>query len=183
MLPSGSLVAVADVTDPIRRQRYRFQAVGEDLHVEVWCAPGGDVPEHSHPRQRETWEVIGGDVTFWIDGRERRATAGDRLVAEPGIGHRFINTGATEAHLRVEVSPGLELQAFLEGAAALARAGAFDRRGLPRSLRQLPALADFALRFRHVTVIASPPVWLQDLLFPPLARLHAHRSMTARRPL
>src|SRR5437762_1358324 len=122
------------VEDPVLRQRYRFERDGDVLRAEVWAEPGSAVPLHLHPRLEERWEVVDGDVTFRIDREKRRAQPGDRLVAAPGVRHAFKNTGDRVAHLRVEVEPALDLQQFLEEAAALNRSGAFTRRGIPKSL-------------------------------------------------
>ena len=145
------------VADPVRRQRYRFSRDGDDLLAEVETDPGGDVPEHVHPHQTEWWEVVEGDVTFIIDGQRRRVGAGDRVCAEAGVRHAFINDGGTVAVLRVRVSPAGRLQEFLTEAARLATAGAFNQRGLPSSPAGALAVSRLALRHRADIQITSPP--------------------------
>src|SRR3954454_19568150 len=135
------------VEDPILRQRYRFQRDGDLLRVEVWADPGGHVPDHLHPALEERWEVFDGDVTFRIGREKRRAGPGDRLVAPAGVRHAFENTGDRVAHLRVEGEPALELQQFLEDAAAMNRSGAFTRRGIPKSLGAAAQAARFIARY------------------------------------
>jgi mannose-6-phosphate isomerase-like protein (cupin superfamily) len=163
------------VEDPIRRQRYRFSRTGDVLHAEVWADPGGDVPEHSHPSLEERFEVIDGEVTFRVDGRKQHAGPGDRLVAAAGVRHAFENTGPGVAHLRVEVEPASRLQEFLEEAAALARAGKYTRRGIPKGFRAALEAADFADRFRDVTVLRFPPPAFQRTFLFPLARFERRR--------
>jgi hypothetical protein len=133
------------------------------------------VPGHFHPRQEERFEVLAGDVQFRVEGRPRRATRGDRLVVPPGVRHSFKNTGGSEARLAVEVEPALELQAFLEEAAALARAGKYTRRGIPKGLGAALELAELVERYREVTVMAFPPPPLHGVLVSPLARLERRR--------
>lgn len=144
------------VADPVRRQRYRFAREGEDLLAEVEVDPGGDVPEHLHPTQTESWEVVAGEVTFYVNGRPQAARPGDRVRAEPGVRHAFVNDGSQTAHLRVRVSPADDLQAFLIEAARLARAGLFDATGRPSSPRAAIALLRLAVRHRKDTQITSP---------------------------
>ena len=79
--------------------------------------------------------------------------------------------GETEAHLLVEVEPALELQGFLEEAAALARAGRYTRHGLPRRPGAIVELADLMVRYADTTVMAFPPLAVQRLTMWPLARL------------
>lgn len=168
------------VIDPVRRQRYRFHEIDGDLSAEVWTDPGGDVPEHLHPVQVERWEVVTGRVTFRIDGTRHRAGPGDTVLAPAGVRHSFKNTGIEEALLRVHVSPALDLRAFLEEAAALARAGKFNRYGIPRGLAAAGEVADFAERYQHTTIICQPPPLLQRLILPRLARRYRRQNASDR---
>lgn len=152
MLPVSDTVVV----DPVRRQRYRFSRDGDDLLAEVETAPGGDVPEHVHPMQTEYWEVITGAVTFYIDGQPRPGRPGDRIRADAGIRHAFVNDGPDTALLKVRVSPANDLQTFLVEAARLARAGAFDAKGKPSSPRAAMALIALAVRHRRDIQITTP---------------------------
>src|SRR2546421_12186840 len=120
------------VEDPVLRQRYRFARDGDILRVDVWAEPGSAVPDHFHPRLEERWEVVEGKVTFRVDGDERPAGPGDRLVASAGLRPSFENTGSEPAYLRVEGEPPLMLQEFLEEGAALNRTGGVTQRGDPQ---------------------------------------------------
>jgi len=93
------------------------------------------------------------------------------VIAPAGAKHAFRNVGTQEAHLRVEVEPALDLQGFLEEAAALARARRYTRRGLPRRPGAVVELADLMVRYTDTTVMAFPPRIIQRLLLAPLARL------------
>jgi quercetin dioxygenase-like cupin family protein len=161
----------SEIVDPVRRQRISFAGEGEVLRAEVWTAPGGDVPAHYHPAQTESFEVVSGEVQFRIGRKRRQAGPGDRVVAAPGVVHAFKNTGKVDALVRVEARPALRLQAFLEEAAALARAGRYTQRGVPRGLRAAAELAELMERYSDVTVMAFPPRRLQRLMLAPLARV------------
>jgi hypothetical protein len=97
-------------------------------------------------------------------------------VAPPGAKHAFRNIGKSEARLRVEVEPAMELQGFLEEAAALARARRYTRRGLPTRPGAVLELADLMVRYADTTVMAFPPRVIQRLLMSPLARLRRKHS-------
>ena len=159
------------VEDPLRRQRYRFSRDGEILSAEIWADPGADVPPHRHPLQQERFQVLEGNVRFVVDCTGRFATAGDRVVADPGVEHSFENTGDEEARIAVEVEPALDLQQFLEEAASLARAGKYTRRGVPRGPRAALELAVLIDNHRETTVMSSPPRFVQRLFLSPLAKL------------
>jgi quercetin dioxygenase-like cupin family protein len=151
---------------------------GDVLHAEVWADPGSDVPIHYHPSQEERWEVLAGNVRFLLDGERIEAGPGTMVVAPAGVKHAFLNTGQSEAHLRVRVEPALRLQGFLEDAAALARAGAYTRRGIPRRPGAVPQLAALMSRYADVTVMAFPPRIVQRLLIQPMARLSRGEEVT-----
>lgn len=153
------------VVDPVRRQSYRFARDGDDLLAEVETDPGGDVPEHVHPAQTEWWEVVEGNVTFFVDGERRPAKAGEQVRADAGMRHSFINDGNERAILNVRVSPAGELQAFLTEAARYAAAGMFDARGKPSSIASAIKLWRLVIRFRNDIQITTPaPARLLNLL-------------------
>jgi quercetin dioxygenase-like cupin family protein len=160
------------VEDPLFDQRYRMSRQGDVLRIEIWTDPGGGVSsEHFHPQIRERFEVFEGEITFTVEGEDRRIGPGEHLVAEPGVRHSFQNTGPEEAHLVSEAQPAMRLQESIEEAAEMARAGKFSPGGTPK-LSALPEAADFILRYRDTTVLTSPPPVVQRVLFPPLAWLH-----------
>jgi hypothetical protein len=97
-------------------------------------------------------------------------------VAPAGTKHAFRNIGQEQAHLKVEVEPALELQGFLEEAAALARAGLYTRRGMPTRPRAIVELADLIVRYADTTVMSFPPRPVQRMLLAPFARLKHDRS-------
>ena len=159
------------VDDPVFRQRYRFSRDGDVLRVEIWTEPGGGVlAEHVHPQLEERYEVVEGQVTFRVDGKQRQAGPGERLVVAPGVRHSFRNTGTETAHLVVEADPALRLRESIEDGAALARAESFTESGKLRSARALVEGAALAQRYRETVVLSSPPPAVQRLLFPLLAR-------------
>jgi quercetin dioxygenase-like cupin family protein len=166
--------------DPVLRYRYRFSREGDVLHVEIWADPGGGVTiEHYHPKIEERFRVLEGQVTFKADGDTRVAGPGDEVVVPPGVRHTFRNTGADVAHLTTDAEPALELQEFLERAAALGRAGAYTRRGIPKGFGALLEAAEFADRYRETVVFTAntfPPPALQPILLGPLARLQRRRA-------
>jgi quercetin dioxygenase-like cupin family protein len=172
------------IEDPVFNVRYRFSRIGATgLKVETLAEPGGGVlVEHYHPQTEERFEVVAGEFTFTVNGEERRVGTGERIVAEPGVRHTFQNTGQTPGHVVTEAEPALGLQGFLEETAALARAGKYNRRGLPTSVGAALEAAEVIERYRDTVVLTDtffPPVAVQPILLTPIARLQRWRQSRA----
>jgi quercetin dioxygenase-like cupin family protein len=178
---SGQPMGADLVEDPVLRQRYRLSREGDILRNELWADPGAAVPEHFHPRLEERFEVLDGEFEFQVGKERRRAGPGDRLVVPAGAHHSFENAGSGVAHFVAEIEPALDMEDFFEESAALARAGKYTQRGLPKGLGALLEVVEFAERYRETTVLAFPPPAVQRILFPPLARLARRRRSRAGR--
>ena len=128
--------------------------------------------------------MVEGETSFKADRKPIVARAGDdTVVVKPGVRHSFKNTGAIEAHVVCKAEPAMDLQAFLTEAAAMARAGKYTPRGIPRGLSAFLEAAEFTDRYRDSVVITGwtlPPPRLQPALLGPLSRLQRRR--TAARP-
>jgi quercetin dioxygenase-like cupin family protein len=171
------------VEDPALRQRHHFTRStdpdgGEVLHVETWVEPGGGVPPHLHPAMEERFTVLDGRPSFLAGTEWREAGPGEEVVVPAGVRHAFRNRGGAPAHFRCDVRPPSSLQAFLEETAALSRGGYLTKGGMikPRGLIRGAVIAD---RHREMVTLLfppTPPVWLQRLLFPPLAAIGRRRG-------
>jgi len=149
-------------TDPVHGSRYAFEQRGDDLYVESWLAPGGGLPEHLHPIQRERWWVIDGSVRFQLGDVEREIGPDDgEMLVEAGVKHSLANTGTEEVHLGCLVEPAGHLQAFLTDSAAAAREGLFMKGGIPRSLKGARWAASFLKEHRDEVVMSFPPQFAQ----------------------
>jgi quercetin dioxygenase-like cupin family protein len=171
------------VVDPVLRMRSKFTRATEDgedvLYVETWVDPGGGVTPHVHPAMDEKFEVLDGTMEFLAGRRWTPSRAGETVAVPRGTRHAFRNRSTTMGHIRCRVTPPSTLQAFLEGAATLSRSGAITRHGLPRSLTGLLRAAVLADDHREmVTLLAPlPPLAIQRLIIPPLARLARRRGL------
>jgi quercetin dioxygenase-like cupin family protein len=167
------------IEDPVFRYRLRLSEEGRVLRGEFWVDPGGGgAVDHFHPHVQERFEVLEGELTFWVDGRKRKAGPGDRLTVDAGIRHAFQNSGDDVAHLVVEMEPALNMKSLFEETAALGRAGKWirlGRRGIPKGPRALLEMAEYMDRYRDTIVLASPPPIAQRLFVPTLARWQRRR--------
>lgn len=169
-------------TDPVFKMRSRFTQEQHDgrptLVVETWLQPGGGVTPHVHPAMEERFTVHEGEAQFLSGRRWTTCGPGETAVVPPGTRHAFRNRSDAPARFVCHATPPSTLQEFLEDAAALSRAGALTRHGLPTSLDALLQAAVLADRHREMVQLGAPlpPAPIQRALFPPLARLGRRRG-------
>ena len=159
------------VHDPVHRARHAFTPDGENLIVDTWLEPGGELPPHLHPRQEEYWSVVEGEVEVLVgkDKRVLRPSDGEAPV-RPGTKHGLKNKSGDTVHARCRVIPALDLEEFLTDSAAAAQEGLFMRGGIPRGLRGVRWGARFVKRHRDETVMTFPPQFVQSAMIALFAR-------------
>jgi hypothetical protein len=126
--------------------------------------PQGDTPMTSfrpffNPATGEwiTYTAIAEDS----DGQLVRFTW--RIV--PGVPHSVRNPGSAEIDAIVECRPALQAKEFHEAVAGLVADGKTTPTGAPKNPLQLGATF---WHFRHDSRVTSTPIWVQNLMFPPL---------------
>lgn len=127
--------------------------------------PGGVITEHIHPGQEERFTIVAGEAHFTLRGQERVARAGETIVVPAGVPHSEGNPGPADVEGIVELRPALLAKEFHEAVAGLVADGKTTPRGAPRNPLQLGATFWY---FRHESRVTSPPVWVQNLMLPPL---------------
>jgi quercetin dioxygenase-like cupin family protein len=166
------------IENPVTGERFTFTHTaastdGELLAFDFALRPGGAVPiPHVHPIQTERFEVTEGRMRFRVGLKTVIAEPGDVIEVEPGVMHSFANAGDTEAKLRVEVRPALQMEEMFAEVVALAESGQMTRRGMPRNPL---VLADLARRYDQEAHAPFMSVGVQRALLAPLVLL-------ARRP-
>ena len=166
------------IENPVTGERFTFTHTaastdGELLAFDFALRPGGAVPiPHVHPIQTERFEVTEGRMRFRVGLRTVIAEPGDVIEVAPGVMHSFANAGDTEAKLRVEVRPALQMEEMFAEVVALAESGQMTRRGMPRNPL---VLADLARRYDQEAHAPLMSVGVQRALLAPLVLL-------ARRP-
>jgi quercetin dioxygenase-like cupin family protein len=165
---------------PVTGERFTFTHTaastdGELLAFDFALRPGGAVPiPHVHPIQTERFEVLEGRMRFRVGLRTLIAEPGDVIEVAPGVMHSFANAGEEEARLRVEVRPALAMEEMFAEVVAMAHAGRMTRRGMPRNVLDLAALARKYDQEAHAPLLS---VGVQRALLAPLVALgRARRS-------
>ena len=157
--------------NPVTGERFTFKETaassdGELLAFELGLRPGGAVPiPHVHPIQTERFEVVAGLMRFRVGFHHVLAEPGDVVEVAPGVLHGFANAGEEEARVAVEVRPALAMEEMFAEVVAMAAAGRMGKRGMPRNLLDLAALARRYDQEAHAPFLG---VAAQRLLLAPL---------------
>jgi mannose-6-phosphate isomerase-like protein (cupin superfamily) len=141
----------------------------EDLVRFKWRSmPGGSITEHLHPHQEERFIITTGEAHFTVNGEPRVVGPGETIVVPIGVRHTESNPGAVAIEGVVELRPPLHTKEMFEAFGGLGSEGKTTPRGAPKNPLQLGATV---WHFRHESRATSPPIWIQNLVLPPLAAL------------
>jgi quercetin dioxygenase-like cupin family protein len=142
---------------------------GELLQVDWIGKPGWTTgPDHLHPHQEQSLEVLSGRLGLRVAGVERDHGPGDAIVVPVGVPHAAWNAGDHEVHLLVGFRPALRTEVAIETLAGLAREGKITAAGVPRN----PLRLALVLRaFENEIAFARPPVAVQKAILRPLAAI------------
>ena len=159
--------------NPATGEWVTYTALAEDSDGQLvrftWrSVPGGVITEHIHPRQEERFTILAGEAHFTLNGAELVAGAGETVVVPAGVPHSEGNPGPAEIDGVVELRPALRTKEWHEALAGLVADGKTTPRGAPRNPLQLGATM---WHFRHESRVTSPPIWVQNLMLPPLSVL------------
>lgn len=147
---------------------------GKLLRFEQFVQPHhAPVPAHVHGRQDERFLVLSGTMGVKDGEQERVLGVGEEILVASGTPHTFWNAGEGVLHHAVELRPALKSEVFFETVFGLQRDGVLAPGKLKTPLVMAPVVVEYE------NWVAGPPVWLQRLLFPPLAflgRLFGYRS-------
>jgi len=156
--------------NPATGEHIEYTAIAEDNDGQLvrfnWrSVPGGIITEHIHPRQEERFTIITGEARFTLNGEEHLARAGQTVVVPAGVPHSEGNTGTIDIEGIVELRPAGQTKEWHEALAGLVAEGKTTPRGAPKNPLQLGATM---WHFRHESRVTSPPIWVQNLMLPPL---------------
>ena len=153
---------------------------GELFRAELVMQPGSYVVRsHIHPTQEERFVVLEGRYGWRIGRESGVAGPGTTLICPPRVPHSQWNAGDVPVRIYQEHSPAFtSAEILFETQFGLSRDGKLTATGEFRLLQAavlLEVVGDFIRP-------ASPPQWLQRLVFPPLALIGRWRGYRARYP-
>ena len=149
-------------------RRTAAQTRGRILEVEISYPPGGRrPPDHVHPEQETTLELLEGALRVRLDGSLREVAAGEVLVLQAGACHAAWKPGTAPARGVWLTYPALDTESLLETKWALGHTHGTDRRGLPDLLQAAVLLR----AYRREVQLAGRPRLIQRAVLVALAPL------------
>lgn len=148
----------------------------QTLRIECWSPASEErEPNHTHPEQVSGFEIISGELAFWVDGKEFRAGPGETVTIPPAMNHRFWNPTDTEAHYVGTFEPALDTRHFFEVLFRLANEGKLGKGGMPKPLH-LPVLFQAFGREIRPTSAPWPLTRLTIAALAPVAALRGYHD-------
>lgn len=177
MIPIGTIIDSPQTGERLTFRSTKETSKGKLFQAELIVQPGSYVVRsHVHPRQEERFVVLEGKYGWRIGDRTGVSEPGETLVCPIGVPHSQWNAGDTPMRIYYEHRPALEsAELFFETQFGLSREGRLTRTG---DIRLLQA-AVLVMKVGDFIRPAKPPIWLQNIVFPPLAlvgRALGHRA-------
>lgn len=150
---------------------------GEYIRFHFTIKPGGFKPaEHLHALQDEEFIVLGGELTYLINGEKKRARIGEKVTLPKGEKHTHYNESPDKDLIMIQtLSPALDSEELIEGIMGLSRDGKI-KNGSPEFLQVMVWLRHFKAR----TYLAKVPVRTQDVLakvLSPVGRVLGYKAV------
>jgi quercetin dioxygenase-like cupin family protein len=172
-----------EIESPQTGERLIFRSTadssnGQLFRAELIVKPGPYVVRaHIHPSQEESFVVLAGAYGYQIGDRTGVAQPGDTLVCRVGVSHSQWNAGNDILHIYYEHRPALtSAEIFFETQFGLSRDGKLSPKGDINWLQGAVLLQEVGDFIRPST----PPIAVQNALFPVLAAVARMRGYRAR---
>ena len=117
------------ITNPTNGDSYEFLETAKDTNgVRVAMkatikSKGQIVPKHYHVLQDETFEVISGQITIFLDGSMRTLSAGEKITLPKNTPHNHFNNDDVPLTYIHTVTPALDFDYLIENLVGLAADG------------------------------------------------------------
>ena len=149
---------------------------GELLQIECFSPPTPErEPEHIHPLQENSFEIISGSFIFCLNGKEQVIGPGQSINIPANVPHYFWNSGDTVAHYLQEFRPALKIDSFFETFFELAKDGKLNKKGIPNFFH----VSIIGLAHKDEIRLTNPPWVLQNIIYKilsPFGKLIGYRA-------
>jgi len=133
------------------------------------------VPKHFHVFQDESFEVVSGELTVWLNGETKTLTAGEKITLNKNIPHNHYNNADAPLTYIHTVTPALDFDYLIENLMGLAADGK-SKNGKYGLVQELVTLKYLDSK----SYLADIPMGIQKLLMhtiAPIGRLLGYRAI------
>ncbi len=132
-------------------------------------------PNHLHTLQDESFEVLAGTLTIWLEGKTKTISSGEKITLPKNKAHNHYNNGDDPVTFIQIVFPALDFGYLLENIICLTRDGKMSngRAGMIQELVTLKYLDS-------KTFLPGIPIGIQKILMNivgPVGRLFGYRAI------
>jgi len=92
---------------------------------------GRMVDDHMHVLQVETFKVLSGTMSYFLDGEKKNLKAGEEITLPRNIPHNHYNTSDQPVVYIQTITPGLDIDYFIENVGGLINDGKVKNGKLP----------------------------------------------------
>lgn len=108
---------------------------GKRIEFEITMGPGAmGPPKHFHPRQDESWRVLEGELSVFVEDDWRTLGEGESLSIPPDTVHTLRNRSTRVVRFRDVHEPALDFQDYIEELHRQAAAGKITSSMSPSTL-------------------------------------------------
>ena len=149
---------------------------GKQVTVKICQKSAGQlVDDHIHVQQQETFKVLSGRITYFLNGEQKYLDAGSEITLPKNVPHNHYNTDKEPLVYLQTISPALDIDYFIENLGGLMD----DGRVKEGRLSFLQAMV--TLRYLNgETYLAKLPIPVQRFLanlLGPMARRMGYRAL------
>jgi len=130
-----------------------------DLHWEL--LPGCNMKDplvHIHPHALETYEVLEGEMEFFVKDKWVKAVKGDKLSVPPGVTHTFRNPGDRIVNVFNTHEPAFKMENYFEDICKVLDKITDNRqKSFKRDFRAMLYMSVLMNNYRHEIIAKSPP--------------------------
>jgi mannose-6-phosphate isomerase-like protein (cupin superfamily) len=127
---------------------------GKRVEFEITMAPDAmGPPKHFHPSQEESWRVLEGELSVFVDSDWRTLGEGESLSIPPNVVHTLRNRSFAMVRFRDTHEPALDFQDYIEALDRQAAAGKITSRMTPSTLIH----GAMVLREHRTTQLSASP--------------------------
>lgn len=134
---------------------------GESLDLHWQLSPGCNVKDpfiHIHPHAIETYEVLEGEMEFFVSDKWKSAKKGDKLAVPKGVKHAFRNpTGKVVTVLNAH-QPALKMENYFEDVCrVLDKVTDNRKKDFKMNLKTMLYMGVLMNNYREEIIATSPP--------------------------